>query len=111
MNNALKFLIDHQFIASLIALPIVMGLNILLGRAIANFKKEFDKEVFILGIKKGAAVYFTIAVLSCLAQFVKVAEIQLISTMALIVYSVMLSYLKQVIDKMQTVLGYKKGNQ
>ena len=106
--NTLKYLVDHQFIASLIALPILMGLNILLRRALANFKEEFDQSKFMLGVKKGVVVYFSIAVLSGLAQFVRFAEIELVNTMALIVYSVMLVYVKQDLDKIQAILGYKK---
>lgn len=108
MENAINYLIQNQFIASLVALPIALGLNILLGSALANFKSEFDKDVLILGIKKGLVVYFSIAVLSILAQFVKFADIELVNSMAIIVYGVMAVYIVQDIEKISKILGYKK---
>lgn len=107
MENALNYLIQNQFIASLVALPIAVGLNVLLGYALANFKQEVDRAKLWLGIKKGIVVYFSIAVLSGLAQFVKFADIELISTMSIVVYGVMAVYIVQDLDKIKTILGYK----
>lgn len=108
MENLIAYLKLHQFVASLVALPIAVLLNILLGLALANFKSEYDKGVLWLGFKKGAVVYFSIAVLSGLAQFVQFAEIDLIPTMALMVYGVMAIYIVQCVEKIGKIIGYKK---
>lgn len=108
MENYIEYLKLHQFVASLVALPIALLLNIILGLALANFKSEFDKGILLLGFKKGVVVYLAIAVLSGLAQFVQFSDIDLIPTMALMVYGVMAIYVVQCVEKIAKIIGYKK---
>lgn len=107
--KALEYLQANQFVASLVALPISAGLNILLGVTIANFKSEFDKSQLLLGVKKGLVVYISIAVLSGLAQFVTFADLDLINTMAIMVYGVMATYVVQSVEKIAIIINYKKS--
>ena len=107
MNNIIAYLLANQFIASLLVLPLIILVNIYLGWAIADFAKSFDKARFILGFKKGLAVYIAIAMLSVVAKILFIAELDLAPAMALIVYSVLLTYIYQVIEKIKLILGYK----
>lgn len=110
MEKIILFLIANQFITNLLVLPIVIALNIYLGWAIADFKKTIDKEKFRIGLKKGVAVYVAIAVLSGITKVLSIAEIDLMPTLAVMVYAMLLFYLKQIIEKIATILGYKAPN-
>lgn len=107
LNNVLLFLKTYQLYAALVALPVLAGLNILQGWALANFAKTYDKAKMVLGIQKGLVVYFTIAVLSFIAEFLIISEIDIKTTIALIIYAVTLSYLLQNIDKLKLIINYK----
>lgn len=109
MGNLISYLVENQFQATLVALPIVVVINIMLGAALANFKNEFDWGYMFLGLKKGIVVYIAIGTLSFVAQFVKFADIELVSSMALIVYGVMATYVIQDVQKISDILGYKKS--
>lgn len=108
ITTIISFLLANQLYAALVALPILAGLNILEGWALANFAKTYDKAKMTLGLKKGLVVYFTIGVLSIVAEFFTVAELDIKSTIALIVYTVAAYYLIQVLDKLKSVIGYKE---
>lgn len=105
----LDYLLAHQFVALLIVLPIFVVLNILLGRALANFEGAFDKTKFMLGIKKGVLIYLTIATLMGVSLILKVGEVDLVSTMMLLQYTVTVSYLIQVLTKLKELYNYKQA--
>lgn len=107
MSNIINYLITNQFITSLIVLPIIILINILLGWAIADFSGAFDKARFILGFKKGASVYASIVALSIVSQILIIADLDLTTTIALIVYTVLVTYIVQVLDKIKLIMGYK----
>lgn len=111
MDHFVNILLNNQFLAAMIVLPLVAAINIYLGFAIADFNDSFDKVRFLLGIKKGLAVYVAIGVLQMVAQIFIVAEIDLVPTIQLIVYIVAVSYILQVIDKIKTILNFKRAEE
>ena len=107
MNNIIIYLIANQFITSLLILPIVILVNIFLGWAIADFAGSFDRARFILGFKKGLAVYVAIVTLSLVSHILIIADLDLTTTIALIVYTVLITYILQVLEKIRLIMGYK----
>jgi len=110
MTQLILYLTTHQLITCLIVLPFLVLVNIALGLALANFTGTFDKTKFLLGFKKGLAVYIAIAILSATAQVLVIADLDLIPTVSLIVYTVVVTYLIQIIEKIKTILGYKQDS-
>ena len=107
MENIIQYLQANQLITSLLVLPIILAVHVYLGYALADFKGELDKTKLILGIKKGLAVYVAIGSLGGIAQVLTVSEIDLVPTVQLIIYTVTVSYLIQVVEKIKTILNFK----
>lgn len=90
----------------LVAIPILIVANIMLGVAISDFKHTFDKEVFIRGVKKGALIYVSVAlivtvgyILPELSVNVNGSELTLFSAITATLWAVALLYAKEVIEK------------
>lgn len=90
----------------LVAIPILIVANIMLGVAISDFKHTFDKEVFIRGVKKGALIYVSVAlivavgyILPELSVNVNGTELTLFSAITATLWAVALLYSKEVIEK------------
>ena len=90
----------------LVAIPILIVANIILGVAISDFKHTFDKEVFIRGVKKGALIYVSVAlivavgyILPELSVNVNGAELTLFDAITATLWAVALLYAKEVIEK------------
>ena len=90
----------------LIAIPMLIGANIILGVAISNFKHTFDKEIFKRGLMKGALIYTSIAIIVVvgyilpeLAVNVNGVELTLFDAIVATLWAVALLYAKEVIEK------------
>ena len=98
----------------LVAIPILIVANIMLGVAISDFKHTFDKEVFIRGVKKGALIYVSVAlivtvgyILPELSVNVNGTELTLFSAITTTLWAVALLYSKEVIEKFIKVWNLK----
>ena len=98
----------------LVAIPILIVANIILGVAISDFKHTFDKEVFIRGVKKGALIYVSVAlivavgyILPELSVNVNGAELTLFDAIIATLWAVALLYSKEVIEKFIKVWNLK----
>ena len=98
----------------LVAIPILIVANIMLGVAISDFKHTFDKEVFIRGVKKGALIYVSVAlivavgyILPELSVNVNGAELTLFDAITATLWAVALLYSKEVIEKFIKVWNLK----
>ena len=98
----------------LVAIPILIVANIMLGVAISDFKHTFDKEVFIRGVKKGALIYVSVAlivavgyILPELSVNVNGAELTLFDAIIATLWAVALLYSKEVIEKFIKVWNLK----
>ena len=98
----------------LVAIPILIVANIILGVAISDFKHTFDKEVFIRGVKKGALIYVSVAlivavgyILPELSVNVNGAELTLFDAITATLWAVALLYAKEVIEKFIKVWNLK----
>ena len=98
----------------LVVIPILIVANILLGVAISNFKHTFDKEVFIRGVKKGALIYVSVAmivavgyILPELSVNINGTELTLFDAIIATLWAVSLLYAKEVIEKFIKVWNLK----
>lgn len=98
----------------LIAIPMLIGANIILGVAISNFKHTFDKEVFKRGLMKGALIYVSIAmivavgyILPELSVNINGTELTLFDAIIATLWAVSLLYAKEVIEKFIKVWNLK----
>ena len=98
----------------LVAIPILIVANIMLGVAISDFKHTFDKGVFIRGVKKGALIYVSVAlivtvgyILPELSVNVNGAELTLFDAIIATLWAVALLYSKEVIEKFIKVWNLK----
>jgi len=111
MEQLFNYLIANQFVTLLLVLPILVLLNIMLGRALADFKDEFDKAKFNLGFKKGFTVYIAILTLTIISKVIVISEVDIAATMLLILYIVNVSYIMQVIEKVKLIFDFKKASE
>lgn len=60
----------------MMALPIALLVNILLGVAIASTKLEFDKQKLMQGCIKGISIYLSIAGLVLIAKVIPIIDVE-----------------------------------
>jgi len=91
---------------------IAVGVNIVLGSAIADFKDEFDKEKAILGLKKAGAIVLAGAGLYCISILIPDIRIEtmglnLSDALVLIAYTVVAVYIGKDLDNLFILLKIK----
>ena len=65
-----------MLIQLMMALPIALLVNILLGVAIASTKLEFDKQKLMQGCIKGISIYLSIAGLVLIAKVIPIIDVE-----------------------------------
>ncbi|HEY5590368.1 MAG TPA: hypothetical protein VIK55_05060 [Paludibacter sp.] len=97
----------------LLALPIAIAVNLLLGTVIATVNVEFDKAKMISGFVKGFAVYAAIGGLYAISLLLPEVEvpglgtINILSGMTLILSAVLGFYVYQDLQKLAQVFKLK----
>jgi hypothetical protein len=97
----------------MMVLPIAIGVNILLGSAIAQSTTKFDKAKFLKGIFKAGCIYAAIGGLVLIAQIIPVVsvdglgEIDIINSLTIIVSTVFGLYITQALQKLIEALKLK----
>ena len=103
-----------MLIQLMIALPIALLVNILLGGAIASTKLEFDKHTFFQGVFKGASIYLAIGGLVLIAKLMPVIDVEglgqldILNALTIIVSTVLGVYITQDLQKLMEALKLKK---
>jgi hypothetical protein len=98
----------------MMALPIALLVNILLGSAIASTKLEFDKHTFFQGVFKGACIYLAIGGLVLIAQVIPIIDVEglgqldILNALTIIVSTVLGVYITQDLQKLMEALKLKK---
>ena len=97
----------------LLALPIAIAVNLLLGIVIAAVKVEYDKAKMTSGILKGIAVYLAIGGLYLISLILPLVEvtglgtIELVNGITLILSGVLGFYVYQDLQKLAKVFQLK----
>ncbi len=97
----------------MMALPIALLVNILLGVAIASTKLEFDKQKLIQGIVKGGSIYLAIGGLFLIAKVIPtidvegVGQLDILNALTVIISTVLGIYVYKDLQKLMEVLQLK----
>lgn len=105
------YLQANPFVALLVAYPIFTLLNIVLGVALANFKKTIDMKVFWVGVLKGMVLYLGILVFANVSLFLEIASINLMSTMQIALLVAVSAQAIQCAEKMLELFNYKQAKE
>jgi hypothetical protein len=104
----------NELLTLLLVLPCLIAANILLGMAIANIEHEFDKEVLIKGIKKGALIYVSIGILVGVSTLLPDLSVEILGEVFTLYQAVIVSlgaviakYAIDDIKKLRQALGIK----
>lgn len=97
----------------MMALPIALLVNILLGVAIASTKLEFDKQKLIQGLVKGISIYLAIGGLVLVAKVIPtidvegVGQLDILNALTVIISTVLGIYVYKDLQKLMEVLQLK----
>lgn len=104
-----------QILIYVLCAAIAIVANILLGGAIADFKREWDKDKCILGLKKAAVIIAAGAGLYCIGILMPDLVIQslnlnLADALKAIAYAVVAVYVAKDIDNLMSLLKLKSSD-
>jgi hypothetical protein len=104
---------SRMLLQLMMALPIALLVNILLGVAIASTKLEFDKQKLIQGLVKGISIYLAIGGLVVVAKVIPtidvegVGQLDILNALTVIISTVLGIYVYKDLQKLMEVLQLK----